>query len=87
MPVMTRYLASLGVATVGVVAALSLDPFTPRLAAATACTDLIGLSLTDATIISATDVAAPFLTTTQAPGNVPMTVPVKPLPTVRPARV
>jgi feruloyl esterase len=76
MPLMTRYLASLTLATVGVTATLSLESHTPRLAAATACADLVGLSLTDGTILSATDIEAPFLTTTQAPGNVPMTVPV-----------
>ena len=76
MPLITRYLASLGFATVGVAALLSLDSHTPRLAAATACADLVNLTLTDGTITSATDVSAPFLTTTQQPGTVPMTVPV-----------
>jgi feruloyl esterase len=76
MQVIKRFLAPVGIATLGVVAVLSLDSHSPRLAAATACSDLVGLRLTDGRITSATDVAAPFQTTTQAPGNVPMTVPV-----------
>jgi feruloyl esterase len=76
MQLMTRYLASLGLATLAFVSAMSLDSRSPRLAAATACTDLTGLALTDGTITSATDITAPFLTTTQMPGTVAMTVPV-----------
>jgi feruloyl esterase len=43
-------------------AALALTDRAHPVAAATACTDLVGLDLQDGTVLSATDITAPFLT-------------------------
>ena len=68
-----RYV-SVGMAATLIVAVV-LVPVAPQAQTASACAGLAGLSFTDATIVSAGDVTAPFTTSTAAGSSAAVTVP------------